>query len=144
MPLLALKDGKYIVTGQSRAEGATVVTSVSRTDEKKINRDLCDQIGLKSDHAWFQVLEEKDGVTHVSLEAPTEGDSKRKGWYSLHRGEITLERIVYYGPGFAFLVLPWSIAAGVLGLVLYKIIAHRLKRQSKSPELMSGRGSVLT
>jgi hypothetical protein len=137
-PLLAIKDGKYVVTGQRAAEGATVVTSISRRDEQKINRDLCGLLPFKDYYyPWFTVLEEKDGVVRVSLEAPTGKESKRMGWYSLKEGVITMEQILYYGPGFAYIVLPWSMAAGIIALVVFRVGVWMLQRRSKvcAPEL---------
>lgn len=134
VPLLALRNGKHVVTGQSGAEGATIVTSVTRDDEKRINRDLCDLIGWDGYYRWFQILEEKDGVVRVSLEAPTRKDSKRKGWYSIHNGSIRPERLVYYGPGFAFVGLPWNCAAGIACAVIYWLLVRKLHRPNPSPE----------
>ena len=122
VPLLARKDGKYVEHRQF--EGSTVVTVVNRADEALINRELSDSIGYKGEYRWFQVLEEKDGVMHVSLEAPYAKEGKRKGWYALHDGEITMERIVYYGPGFAFYVLPWTLGVGALCTLIYFIAVH--------------------
>ncbi|MEO7345462.1 MAG: hypothetical protein ABIZ49_00410 [Opitutaceae bacterium] len=129
-PLLALKNGKYIVTGQQTAEGAAIVTSVSRPEEKKINRDLSDLVGQNHNYRWFRILEESGDVIRVSLEAPTGKESKRKGWYTLSHGLITPERIVYYGPGFAFFVMPWALGVGTTGVVIYYLLVRRLRSRT--------------
>lgn len=127
-PLLAQKDGKYVVTGQPAAEGATVVTSVSRADEKKINRDLNAALGVANNYPWFRILDEHDGIMHVSMEAPTRKESKRMGWYTLGYGAPVLERTLYYSVGFIYCVIPWTLAGGALSWVLYKLAIRRLQR----------------
>ena len=134
VPVLAMLNGKYVVRRQGGEEGATVVTSVTRSDERKINRDLCDLIGWDGYYPWFQILDEKDGVVHVSLETPTLRDSKRKGWYSIQNGAITLERVLFYGPGFAFIVLPWAVAAGIACVVIFWLLIRKLHKPKTPPE----------
>ena len=128
-PILARSnEGKYIVARfRDLPIGTTLVSSVSREDEEKINRDLCNSIGWSGYYRYFQVLADENGALHVSLEVPTTHDSKVKGWYTLKQGSITPQRIVRYGPGFAFIVMPWTLVAGLVGVALYLVLIRRKK-----------------
>lgn len=127
--LVRSADGKFSIAKLgSLPDGTQIITSVRREEEPKINRDLCDSIGLKNDYRYFQVLAEEGGMVHVSLEVPTTHDSKTNVWYSLKNGSLTPERIVDLGPGFAFECLPWNFGAGILGAVLYLTFVGRKKK----------------
>jgi len=128
-PVLARSaDGKYLAAQlEDLPIGAVLVYSVTREEEKKINRDLCDSIGWAGDYRYFRVLTEEEGTIQVSLEVPTTHDSKIKGWYVLKQGSIIPQRIVKYGPGFAFIVMPWTVLASLTGVAIYLVLVRRKK-----------------
>jgi hypothetical protein len=108
-------------------DGTQMVTVVRAEEESRINQDLCSSISRPDGYRYFQILSEHEGAIQVSVEVPTQKDSMRKGWYSIRNGSITPERILSYGPGFAFLVIPWSFGAGIVATVLYLALVRRRK-----------------
>ena len=122
-PVLARSpDGKYVACRLSELPtGVLPVTSISREKEQEINRNLCDSIGWNGYHRYFQVLTEENGLIQVSLEVPTLHDSKTVGWYAIQQGSIIPQRIVSYGPGFAFIAMFWTFIASLFGIAILRV-----------------------
>ena len=126
-PVLAQDtEGKYVVARLGEIPPETkLVSTVAKTDEEKINLDLRSSIGVTSDYRYFQVLSEERGITQILLEVPTTHDSRTKGWYSLKDDHLTPQKMVSYGPGFAMLIIPWTIGAGFAGVLLFCLVFRR-------------------
>jgi len=75
------------------------------------------------------VLEHTPELTHVTLQVPTLHDSKVQGWYSVRSGQVIPDKMLSYGPGFAFVVIPLSLAAGVVSVLAFALIV-RPRRQT--------------
>jgi hypothetical protein len=125
-PVLArTADGKYVAAPMGELPSGTIlVLSVTRDEERKINRDLGKSIDRAGEYRYFEVLSEEHDAMNVSLEVPTISESKRKGWYSMKRGSIEPQNIVSYGPGFAFLVLPWTLLAGLGAVAVCRLVVR--------------------
>ena len=128
-PVLAHSpDGRYFVANLGdQSEEEQFVKSIENINESMINRDLCKSIGWDGYYPYFQILSKSAGVFHVSLEMPTLRDSKRKGWYFIQDGKILPERILSYGPGFAFLVMPCTFLVGLGGVMIFSLFVRRKK-----------------
>jgi len=126
--LKVTSQGKFIASVPSYpVSGAKLVTTVTKADEEKINRDLNDSVGGGS-YRFFQVLSQESDLTQVSLEYPTVKDAKKRGWYSIRQGSVTPEKILSYGSGFAFLVLPLTIICGFIGCAIYRSLVKKSAR----------------
>jgi hypothetical protein len=106
--------------------GSAIVTN--GFDDPAINRDLNARISSKGDHKFFQVLGRTSNVTRVTLEVPTTRDSMLKTWYDIRDDQVIPQRIMRYGPGFAFLVIPLSTACGIATVLIFAIFIRPRKR----------------
>jgi hypothetical protein len=138
-PVLARSpEGAYIVAYLDTVPaGVRLVQAVSRADEKKINRDLCDGLGWSGEYRYFRVLAEGPAATEVSLEVPTTRNRKTQSWYALRDGAIIPQRMLLYGPGFAFIVMQWSAGVGVACIIIYLLLVRRRKKPNQAPTPMS-------
>lgn len=125
-PVLArTADGKYVAAPMGELpSGAILVLLVTRDEEEKINRDLRNSIDGAGERRFFEVLSEEHEVVNVSLEVPTNRERKKKGWYAMKRGSIEPQKIVSYGPGFAFLVMPWTLLAGLGAVAVCRLVVR--------------------
>ncbi|HEX3602227.1 MAG TPA: hypothetical protein VHU84_18885 [Lacipirellulaceae bacterium] len=113
--------GKYSVDSLGKISmDNTIVTN--NFDSSAINRDLNRSIGGSGDHTYFQIVSQTPEATSISLEFPTLHDSKLQGWYDIRQGKVFPTKEMLYGPGFAFLVMPWSFAAGLVAAILFWLI----------------------
>ena len=103
------------------------VAVTSGFDETAINKDLNTQIENKGDFKFFRVLERTSDVTRVTLIFPTTADARIQGWYDIRGGEIIPRKIMSYGPGFAFVVIPPSVLCGVAMAGVFAIFARPKK-----------------
>jgi len=126
--LCQTEDGQYVVTrlGYVPADAAIVV-AVNQDIEDDANRDLRASVGSPGEYRFFRILENQNGVVRVSLELPTNQDVRVKGWYSLENGQVVPERLLSYGPGMAFVVMPWTLLAGLVGVGLFVLLMKRKK-----------------
>lgn len=106
-------------------EPSKLVTAISTNDQFKINEDLRRSIENSGSYQYFKILADENGQMTVEVEVPTIHDSVKKGWYSISAGRITPLRMVTYGPGFAFLVLPPAFLLGAICLFGYTILFRR-------------------
>lgn len=128
--LVRSDDGKYLAARSNDIpKGSKFVLSVARGDEERINRDLRASVGATGNYRFFQVLGEEGGATQVVLEEPTTRDRMLKGWYSLKAGTLTPQKILTYGPGFAFEVIPWSLMVGATSVVVFLGLVVRFRRE---------------
>lgn len=127
LPVLGREaNGKYTVASlEEVTKGIEICTVIPREDEAKINQDLRELVQGHGDHRYFQVLSEEGAVMHVSLEEPTKHDSMWKSWYSLENGVLTPERVLSYGPGFAFVGMHWNLLAGLVTVVIFHLVVRR-------------------
>ncbi|MEY2562281.1 MAG: hypothetical protein QOH88_474 [Verrucomicrobiota bacterium] len=109
-------------------EGSSIVTA--DFDQTAINRDLNASVGSSAGYDFFRVLAQTPHGTSVSLEVPMLRDSKLQTWYEISDGHVLPKQILRYGPGFAFVVLPWAAACGLAAAVVFALIIRR-----KSPRL---------
>jgi hypothetical protein len=104
------------------------VVVTSGLDEPAINRDLNARIDSKGDYKFFQVLERTSDVTRVTLEVPTMKDSKLQSWYDIRGSEVLPQKIMRYGPGFAFFVIPPTALCGLALVGIFAIFVRPKKR----------------
>ncbi len=111
--------------GQMPAD-STIVTS--GFDEAAINKDLNARISSTASYKWFKVLERTSDATHVRLEVPTTRDSMLKSWYEIKDGQIIPQKIVRYGPGFAFFVILPTALCGLAVVGIFAIFVRPKKK----------------
>ncbi len=101
-----------------------VVTEITKEDLAKINSDLRSRISTNSfARDYFSIKRQEDSFIDVALEVPTLHDSMSKSWYRIQDGKVLPQRRVRYGPGFALVVLPWTLLAGLLSsLIVSRLI----------------------
>lgn len=102
--------------GQIPPDSALVTTDF---DQAAINKDLNALIASSDDYKFFQVLDRTSDVTSVTLEMPTRRDRKLQGWYDVHDGQVRPRKVMLYGPGFAFFVIPLTVACGVATVLIF-------------------------
>lgn len=102
--------------------GAVIVTS--GFDEGAINSDLNAAIGAPGHHKFFKVREDSPDKIRVTLEVPTRHNSRLQSWYTVHNGVVVPERIMRYGPGFAFATIPLTAGFGIAAVVLFVIFVR--------------------
>jgi hypothetical protein len=131
--IIRSEDGRFGIADFADVRGTSkCVTEFGSGDEEAINRDLNASKGFSGTYRWFQLTHIENGVSEVSLEFPSGADAKTQSWYRIRHGVIEPDRFLCYGPGFAYLVMPWSFAAGLGGLVVYLLVV-RPKRKSTTP-----------
>ena len=127
--IIRSEDGRFRIADFADVKGtAKCVTKFSSGDEEAVNRDLNASKGFSGAYRWFQLTHIENGVTEVSLEFPSGEDGKTQSWYRIRNGVIEPDRFLCYGPGFAYLVMPWSFAAGLGGLVVYLLVVRPKRR----------------
>ena len=109
------------------------VAVTSGFDDPAINRDLNARIGSKANYKFFQVLHRTPDVTRVTLEVPTMKDSKLQSWYDIRGSEIIPQKMMRYGPGFAFFVLPPSLLCGLVVVGIFAVFI-RPKMRDETPK----------
>lgn len=106
------------------------VTAINEIDEDKINRQLTASVSTRpSRYRYFRILKRVDNRLDVSLEIPTLQDARTRGWYRIENGVVLPQRIMAYGPGFAFVVMPFSIMAGVAAVFLFRFVTRRYRNK---------------
>lgn len=130
-PLLArTREGKYVIYRREEPKDVEIVRNVSRRDSEQINRDLREWRGVHDTYPYFKVLKEDGALCEVSLEVPDTGDWVIRGTYVLKDGQISSQRILaYFGPGLAIIALPWVLAPGVAGLLVFCLIFRRAPKK---------------
>lgn len=127
--LVRLDNGKGIYAVASYSEihsEAPVVTEVTEADLPQINRDLAGGAGVgRANSNYFQVVDRGNDYLDVRLEAPAAHESKCVGWYRIRGSTILPQRILAYGPGFAFEVLRINLIVGI-GCSLLFVLAWLL------------------
>jgi len=104
-----------------------VVEGITKDVLPKINADLRSLISTNSfKHDYFVIMEQNPVYTDVMLEVPTLHDSMSKSWYRIQDGKIIPQKSVRYGPGFAFLVIPWTFFSGLLAAVIAMITIRKI------------------
>lgn len=109
-----------------------VVTS--SLDNPAINRDLNTMINSNADYKFFEVLDRTSDRTRVSLEVPTTRNTKLQTWYDIADNQIFPQKIMSYGSGFAFLVLPFTSACGLATVLVFGLIVRPKKKIYGKPE----------
>ena len=112
--------------------GSVVVTS--GLDDPAINRDLSARIGLNRDHEFFRVLERSGDLTRVTLEVPTLRDSRIQSWYDVVGDQVVPRKIMRYGPGFAFAVIPVSAACGIAAVASFWLVVRPKRKPPETKE----------
>lgn len=124
--LIRRADGIYSTAALgSIPTGSVLVTS--GLDDSAINRDLNARINLNTNYKHFKVLGRTADITHVTLEVPTMQDSKFQCWYDIRGGEVIPQKIVSYGPGFAFLVIPPTTLCGLALATIFAVFVRPKK-----------------
>ena len=124
------ESGTYRVIYFRDLAGGRPVTQVSEADLDDINRQLDATVSsTPSKYPYFQILSRHGHSLDVSLEVPTVRDSRTKGWYRIDGGAITPQRIMTYGPGFAFVVMPFILLAGVISAILFRLATRRIRNK---------------
>ena len=100
-------------------------------DELAINRDLNRSVGNTNTYPYFRVLGKSPNGTAVALEYPTLHESKLQGWYEIKEGQVIPTEVLQYGPGFAFAVIPWTLACGLACVAIFTLIV-RPKRKPRT------------
>jgi len=101
---------------------------VAETEVTLINKQLRDSISSAGSHEYFSILNQNGKQPlDISVEVPTAHDSKSKGWYRIESGQIIPQKILFYGPGFAFMVIPWTLGAGLLTSLSFIFITRKLR-----------------
>lgn len=90
-----------------------IVIDFDNVDTIAINRDL----SLASDNTervseYFAIVDRGADYVDLSLRVPVDSESKCVGWYRVQQGAIVPQRILAYGPGFAFDVMKISLTVG--------------------------------
>ncbi len=110
------------------------VAVTSGFDETAINKDLNTLIANKGDFKFFRVLERTSDVTRVTLIFPTTADARIQSWYDVRGGEIIPQRIMSYGPGFAFVVIPPSVLCGLAVAGIFAMCVRPKKIHDGAPK----------
>jgi hypothetical protein len=126
-PVLArAKDGSFVVKGLGdESNPSDIVLKLEGVDLSRVNHDLGSSIGSKGSYEYFKVISNSGERNYASLEVPTLQESKHQSWYSLEKETIIPDRILMYGPGFAFVVMPWTLGAGLGGVLVFGLIFRR-------------------
>jgi hypothetical protein len=104
-----------------------VVAGFTKEALEQINSDLRSRISTNSfAHDYFSVKKYGDGYIDVELEVPTLHDSMSKSWYRIQDGKVIPQRRVRYGPGFAFIVMPWTLLAGAISALIVTVLLRRI------------------
>jgi hypothetical protein len=110
------------------------VAVTSGFDETSINKDLNARIANNGDFKFFRVLERTSDVTGVTLIFPTTADARIQSWYDIRGGVIIPQRIMSYGPGFAFVVIPPSVLCGLAVAGIFAICIRPRKIRDGAPK----------
>ena len=104
-----------------------VVSGLSDDVLSRINADLRTLISTNQfAHNYFTITRQELNFVDVALEVPTINDSMTKTWYQIREGRIIPKKWIRYGPGFAFLVMPWTLVAGVLTALTARGVMQRM------------------
>jgi len=126
------------ITRWKDKESAELVTVIEDDQIYEINRQLLSLVTTtpsKYKKKYFKIIERTDSYVDVSLEVPTLHESHTKGWYRVQDNIITPQRFLSYGPGFAFITIPFSLLAGICCSVLFRIgVVICNKRKETEPE----------
>lgn len=106
---------------------SNIVTPRSSSELDQINQSLWN-LRFTGDfkHAYFKILEEDSSSMSVSLELPTLKDSMSKYWYRIEGGRAYPQKVLRYGPGFAFVVIPLSVFIGLLCTVFFYFLFKKI------------------
>ncbi|MAT70444.1 MAG: hypothetical protein CMJ58_13075 [Planctomycetaceae bacterium] len=128
-PVLAqTDDGEYVAIRVYELADApvTLVASLDDLPLAKVNQDLRNSIDAGGDHEYFRVERQPSGRLLASLEEPTTHDAKLQGWYEIDKGAVRPQRVLHYGPGLAFEVMPWILAAGIAAAAAATFVIAKL------------------
>ena len=110
------------------------VTTINEIDEGEINRQLRASISTKpSRYKYFRILDRAENRIDVSLEIPTFHESRTRSWYRIEDGVVLPQKMMTYGPGFAFVVLPFSLMAGAAAVFLFRVVTKRFRNRTTDP-----------
>jgi hypothetical protein len=120
--LIRTTAGKYdIARLDATLVDATIVSSVTRGDEARINRDLVSE----GDYRYFRILSEGPGPTRVSLEIWSGSDRKIQTWYSLSTSGVIPEKVLTcHTDAFSLVVGLWSCLPAAACVALYLILVR--------------------
>ncbi|MCL4692913.1 MAG: hypothetical protein KJ060_10445 [Candidatus Hydrogenedentes bacterium] len=90
-----------------------IVVDFDNVDPETVKRDL-NLLSHHGEHAseYFAIVNRGADFIEVSLRVPEDSESKCVGWYRVQQGAILPQRILAYGPGFAFDVMKISLVVG--------------------------------
>ena len=117
-------------------ESAKFVTNLDDHQLDEINRQLLLTVTdtpSKYKSKYFKIINRTDSYVDVSLEVPTLHESLTKGWYRIQGDLITPQRFLSYGAGFAFIVIPFTVLAGICCSILFNVGVRIINKRRCRP-----------
>jgi hypothetical protein len=139
-PVLSLStndNSAFIISRWKDRESAKFVTNLDDHQVDEINKQLLSTVTdtpSKYKIKYFKIVKRTDSYVDVSLEVPTLHESHTRGWYRIQDNAIAPQRFLSYGPGFAFIVMPLTVLAGICCSVVFRIcVVIYNKRKTTEP-----------
>lgn len=106
--------------------------------EDAINRDLAVQAGWQNGYKYFHVLNHDAHTTSLSLEIPRRADGKYQAWYEVTDGRIVPKKVMVYGPGFAFTIIPPMALCGLAVAFIFAKLVRRTEKRGEPHRMQAG------
>ena len=121
----------YLVVRWRDISNSVPVTAINKIDEGEINKQLTASISTEpSRYKYFCILDRTENRIDVSLEIPSLQDSRTRSWYRIQNGVVLPQKIMTYGPGFAFVVIPFTLLAGIAAVFLFRVVTKRFRNRA--------------
>ncbi|HBG28918.1 MAG: hypothetical protein A2Y10_16575 [Planctomycetes bacterium GWF2_41_51] len=121
-----------IISFSEIAPDTPIVTEVDEEDLTKINNDLRSTILGHISRRYFEIIDKGSDYIDVSLEKPTTHDSMLKGWYRIQDKKIIPQKVLMYGPGFAFVAMSPTLLIAAICSALYIWAVIKLTKKRKA------------
>jgi hypothetical protein len=117
-------------------ESTKFVADLDDNQVEEINRQLLLTVTdtpEKYKVKYFKIIDRTDSYVDVSLQVPTLHESHTRGWYRIQNNKITPQRYLSYGPGFAFITIPFTLLTGICCSVLFTVgvIIYNKRRKTE-------------